>query len=166
MKGVSMVRNNWYKLDNVGKFYFFTNKNKIPAVFRYSVSLKEVIDEEILQNALNDILKYFPNFNCCLKNEYFGIIQKIPIKLLKLKKKNTITYMEYYIFTKKTLELAHKYNASLTALLTSILICSYQKMMKELELNKSIKIDIPVDLRQFFKESGINGVMNISEEEI
>lgn len=47
-----MVRNNWYKLDNVGKFYSFTNKNKIPAVFRYSVSLKEVIDEEILQNAL------------------------------------------------------------------------------------------------------------------
>lgn len=42
MKGVSMVRNNWYKLDNVGKFYSFTNKNKIPAVFRYSVSLKEV----------------------------------------------------------------------------------------------------------------------------
>ena len=39
-------------------------------------------------------------------------------------------------------------------------------MMKELELNKGIKIDIPVDLRQFFKESGINGVMNISEEEI
>lgn len=26
-------------------------------------------------------------------------------------------------------------------------------MMKELELNKSIKIDIPVDLRQFFKSS-------------
>lgn len=74
--------------------------------------------------------------------------------------------MEYYIFTKKTLELAHKYNASLTALLTSVLICSYQEMMKEQELNKSIKIDIPVDLRQFFKESGTNGVMNISEEEI
>lgn len=74
--------------------------------------------------------------------------------------------MEYYIFTKKTLELAHKYNAILTALLTSVLICSYQEMMKEQELNKSIKIDIPVDLRRFFKESGINGVMNISEEEI
>lgn len=69
MKGVSMVRNNWYKLDNVGKFYSFTNKNKIPAVFRYSVSLKEVIDEEILQNALNDILKYFSNFNCRLKKK-------------------------------------------------------------------------------------------------
>lgn len=55
--------------------------------------------------------------------------------------------MEYYIFTKKTLELAHKYNASLTALLTSVLICFYQEMMKEQELNKSIKIDIPVDLR-------------------
>lgn len=43
--------------------------------------------------------------------------------------------MEYYIFTKKTLELAHKYNAILTALLTSVLICSYQEMMKEQELN-------------------------------
>lgn len=250
-----MVRNNWYKLDNVGKFYSFTNKNKIPAVFRYSVSLKEVIDEEILQNALNDILKYFPNFNCHLKKgifwyylensnkivevkkenepiyskiykdeddvlfrvshykkrinfEFSHILSdgrgsliffksliyqylilkekladieldvdssifeknedsfdkyytkekiKIPkgrkIYQYKGKKKNTITYMEYHISTKETLELAHKYNASLTALLTPVLICSYQEIMKELELNKSIKIDIPVDLRQFFKSS-------------
>ena len=67
----------WIKrvfLDNVGKFYFFTNKSKIPVVFRYSVSLKEVIDKETLQHALNDILKYFSNFNCHLKKEYFGII--------------------------------------------------------------------------------------------
>lgn len=250
-----MVRNNWYKLDNVGKFYSFTNKNKIPAVFRYSVSLKEVIDEEILQNALNDILKYFHNFNCHLKKGIFWyylensnkIVEvkkenepicskiykdeddvlfrvshykkrinfevshilsdgrgsliffksliyqylilkekladieldvdssifeknedsfdkyytkekiKIPkgrkIYQYKEKKKNTITYMEYHISTKETLELAHKYNASLTALLTSVLICFYQEIMKELELNKSIKIDIPVDLRQFFKSS-------------
>ena len=55
--------------------------------------------------------------------------------------------MEYHISTKEALELAHKYNASLTALLTSVLICFYQEMMKEQELNKSIKIDIPVDLR-------------------
>lgn len=250
-----MKSNDWYKLDNVGKFYSFTNKSKIPAVFRYSVSLKEVIDKETLQHALDDILKYFPNFNCHLKKGIFWyylettnksvevqkentpicckiykdeddvlfrvsyykkrinfevshilsdgrgsliffksliykyLILKEQIEDIELdvdssiseknedsfdkyytrekvkipkgrkiyrykgKKKNTITYMEYHISTKKTLELAHKYKASLTALLASVLICSYQEMMRELELNKTIKIDIPVDLRQFFKSS-------------
>lgn len=81
-----MVRNNWYKLDNVGKFYSFTNKNKIPAVFRYSVSLKEVIDEEILQNALNDILKYFPNFNCHLKKGIFWYYLENSNKIVEVKK--------------------------------------------------------------------------------
>lgn len=81
-----MVRNNWYKLDNVGKFYSFTNKNKIPAAFRYSVSLKEVIDEEILQNVLNDILKYFSNFNCRLKKKIFWYYLENSNKIVEVKK--------------------------------------------------------------------------------
>lgn len=46
-----MKERNWYKLDNVGKFYSFTNKNKIPAVFRYSVCLTNEIDEDILSKS-------------------------------------------------------------------------------------------------------------------
>ena len=89
-----MVRNNWYKLDNVGKFYSFTNKNKIPAVFRYSVSLKEVIDEEILQNALNDILKYFSNFNCRLKKRIFWYYLENSNKIVEVKKEK---YYNLYV---------------------------------------------------------------------
>lgn len=69
-----MKERNWYKLDNVGKFYSFTNKNKILAVFRYSVSLTKEIDEDILQKALDETLKIFPNFNCHLKKGFFGTI--------------------------------------------------------------------------------------------
>lgn len=67
-----MKERNWYKLDNVGKFYSFTNKNKIPAVFRYSVCLTNEIDKDILQKALDETLKIFPNFNCHLKKGFFG----------------------------------------------------------------------------------------------
>ena len=65
------MRRKWYQLDNVGKFYSFTNKNLVPAVFRYSVSLRKDIDKEILQQALNESLKLFPNFNCHLKKGLF-----------------------------------------------------------------------------------------------
>ena len=47
--------------------------------------------------------------------------------------------------------MAHKYGVSLTALLTAVLIESYKNKMKKVEYNKTIKIDIPVDLRQYFK---------------
>ncbi len=243
----------WYKLDNIGKFYSFTNKNKIPAVFRYSVSLKTEVDKNILQQALDETLKYFPNFNCHLKKGFFWyyleasdikvlvteekreicskiykdeedvlfrvnyfskrinfevshilsdgrgslnffkyLIYKyimlkenlsdieididssphernedsydkyytkernnrdIPKKIYhyKERKKDNITYMEYHISVKETLELAHKYNSTLTGLIISVLICAYKEKMKEIEYDKTIKIEVPVDLRQFFK---------------
>lgn len=251
-----MKRKFWYKLDNVGKFYSFTNKDKIPAVFRYSVTLTEAVDPIVLEQALSDTLGYFPSFNCHLKRGLFWyyletsdkkapvskedrvicakiykngddflfrvnyykkrinfevshilsdgrgslsffkclvykyLILKynllnvdidsdssayektedsfdkyytkpkfgIPKNMKKIyqykgKKKKDITFIEYHISANKTLELAHKHNASLTALLVAVLICSYQKQMKEVEYNQTIKIDIPVDLRQFFKSS-------------
>lgn len=35
-----MKSKKWYKLDNIAKFYSFTNNN-VPAIFRYSVTLTE-----------------------------------------------------------------------------------------------------------------------------
>ena len=246
------MRRKWYQVDNVGKFYSFTNKNLVPAVFRYSVSLRKDIDKEILQQALNESLKLFPNFNCHLKKGLFWYYlestlnevevteenQKICCKIYrdeedvlirvnyykkrinlevshilsdgrgslsffkcliykylmlkekvenidiesdasiyeknedsfdkyykrqkyrlpkirkiyqyKGKKKDDITYIEYHLSVKKVLELAHQYHVSLTSLLIAVLVCSYQKQMKETDYNKTIKIDVPVDLRSFF----------------
>lgn len=248
-----MTKKHWYKLDNVGNFYSLTNNSTIPAVFKYSVTLKDNVDSKILQQALEQSLNYFPNFNCHLKKGFFWLyleasdkkvyvakenkpicskiykdeddilfrvnfyekrinleishiisdgrgslnffkcivykylILKYDIKNVEIetgasnfeknedsfdkyytrpkfkfslpkkiykyknKKKKDTTYIEYHISVSKTLELPHKYKVSLTSLLTAVLIKSYINQMKRVEFNKTIKIDIPVDLRQYFK---------------
>lgn len=248
-----MKKGKWYKLDNVGKFFAFTNKSKVPAVFRYSVTIEDGIDPIILQTALDNTLKIFPNFQVHLKRGFFWYYLETTNKKVKVEKEHlpicsklykdsddvlfrvnyfkdrinfevshilsdgrgslkffkaliyqyiiynysvqgieiednsseaekredsfdkyytksksklpknkniynykeklskNITYMEYHLPTDRILSLAHNYNASLTALLISIMIYSYMEEMKEIELSQIIKIDVPVDLRQFLK---------------
>ena len=248
-----MVKKHWYKLDNIGNFYSLSNNFSIPAVFRFSTTLKENVDSKTLERALEETLNYFPNFNCHLKKGFFWsyletsdkkvrvelennpicfkiykdeddilfrvnfykrrinfevshilsdgrgslnffkclvykylilkynirnveveldasnfeknedsfdkyytkskFLFSLPKKIYRYKnrKKKNTTYIEYHISANKTLELAHKYGVSLTALLTALLIESYKNKMKKVEYNKTIKKDIPVDLRQYFK---------------
>ncbi len=246
----------WYKLDNVGKFYSSIRNNKIPKVFRYSAILKENINEDILQNALNKTMEVFTNFNVNLKRGLFWYYldetnkinkvtkENLPIcfklysnsddflyrvsyykrkinfeishilsdgrgsieffKLLitnyvkekynldidttkdnksaleksedsftkyyqktKMTKKNKMKpyiykgkkfnnqtlFMECHLDIKEVLALAHKYDTTLTGLLVSVLIYSFKDELKLSDMNKYIKIDIPVDLRNYFKSS-------------
>ena len=53
----------------------------------------------------------------------------------------------------KVLNKTHEYNTTLSALIIAILIYSIKDTMSEEELNKYIKIDVPVDLRQYFKSA-------------
>ena len=66
-----MKTKKWYKLDNIGKFYASIKNTKTPKVFRYSAVLKEDIDKEILQDALNKTIEIFTNFNVNLKRGLF-----------------------------------------------------------------------------------------------
>lgn len=246
----------WYKLDNVGKFYASTNYNKVPKVFRYSAILKDNIDEDILQEALNKTIEVYPNFNVNLKRglfwyyldevtkvnkvkeenlpicfklynnsddylyrisyykrkinveishiisdgrgsvEFFKLLvshyvnikyklkidvsyenksmyektedsftkyykspklsfkeKKVPYIYKGKKYRNQTLYLETHMSVKKALEMAHKYKTTLTGLLVSILIYSYKDILTYAEMNKYIKIDIPVDLRSYFSSS-------------
>ncbi len=61
----------WYKLDNAAKIFpAVTNKNR-PYMFRVSAILKEKIDKDILQKALNEIIERFTSFNVRLKKGFF-----------------------------------------------------------------------------------------------
>ena len=60
-------------------------------------------------------------------------------------------FIELHLDCKKILNKAHEYNASLTAYLVAILIQSILKEMKQLDKGKYIKIDLPVDLRSYFR---------------
>lgn len=248
-----MLNKKWYKLDNVGKFYSSIADKEYQQVFRYSITLKDNIDPNILQQALENTIEVFETFNVNLKKGLFWYYleetnkkykvtgENLPIcfklynsssdflyrvsfynkrinfeishilsdgrgsieffktlvnNYLKLKYKvkidsNTNTsyiekaedsFAKYYKKTKVTsknisnvylykgrkslnktrfleahlpvkdiIGLAHKQNATLTSLIVSVLIYSIKDVMSENELKKNIKIDIPVDLRQYFK---------------
>ena len=61
----------WYRLDNAAKI-FPPSKNKYDSkIFRFSVSLKEEIDKNILEQALIKTLEEYPIFKSILKRGLF-----------------------------------------------------------------------------------------------
>ncbi len=245
----------WYKLDNIGTFYALTSGLKTPKVFRYSAVVKDNINKDILQEALNKTIDVFPNFNVNLKRGVYwyyldeaikeNIVteENLPIcftiyknsddflyrvsyykkrinlevshilsdgrgsvEFFKLlitnyvnikyevegkyenkhseeekaedsfskyykkseslidnkgktfvykgrKLKNQVEFMECHLELDKVLALAKKYNTSFTCLLVAILIYSFKDELRLAEFNQQIKVDLPVDLRPFFKSS-------------
>ena len=65
-----------YKLDNAAKlFVSIRNKKNIP-VCRVSVVIKEEVNPEILQKALDTAIKRFPTLSLMIKKDYSGITLK------------------------------------------------------------------------------------------
>lgn len=62
-------------------------------------------------------------------------------------------FLECHLDLEKVLKMSHDYNTTLTAFLVSVLIYSFKDKLKVSEYDKHIKIDIPVDLRPYFKSS-------------
>ena len=58
------------KLDNVAKLFSLDHK-KDANIFRYSIILKETINEKVLKNALNVTIKYFKDFKVKLSKGFF-----------------------------------------------------------------------------------------------
>lgn len=61
-----------------------------------------------------------------------------------------VSYMEYHVSTQAVHSLARSYGVSITSLLAAALICSIRAEMPYRERTKTIRINIPVDLRQYF----------------
>ena len=58
----------WYKLDNAGKLFPAFSKDSRSNVFRLSFYLDEVVDSEILEQAINKILPRFETFAVQMKS--------------------------------------------------------------------------------------------------
>lgn len=75
--------NSWFRLDNAGKLYPSIMSSRVSTLFRLSVTLYEIVDPEILQNALNILMPRFPYFQVNLKSGifwyYFVHTSKIPL---------------------------------------------------------------------------------------
>lgn len=259
-----MERNNWYKLDNVGKLYSSLKGLKKPNVFRFAATMTEEVDELTLLEALKETLVVYPFFNVTLKqglfwyyleesnipptvkkenlpiteriytssddvlyrvnyyknrinlevshiiadgkgtNDFFrtlishyvsmkyGVKVKVDLpssledktedsfdkyyKKTKIKPyrdgriyryknkklKNRTRFMEMHMDVKSVLDLAHKYDATLTSLLLGVLVHSVKSEMKLKERNKTIKIDVPVDLRKYFKSDSTKNFFGLT----
>lgn len=66
-----MKHKRWYELDNIGKFYSAISSRQVQNVFRFSVTVKDTIDPEILQNALTKTIALFPTFHVHLRKGFF-----------------------------------------------------------------------------------------------
>lgn len=262
-----MERNNWYKLDNVGKLYSSLKSLKKPNVFRFSATMKDDIDELALLEALKETLIIYPFFNVSLKqglfwyyleesnikptvkkenlpiteriytssddvlyrvnyykkrinlevshiiadgkgvadffrtlitnyvelkykevvedkqvssledkiedsfDKYYNKVKIRPTKDGKIyrynnkKLKNRTRFMEMHMNVKDVLDLAHKNEATITSLLIGVLIHSIKSEMKLKQRNQTIKIDVPVDLRKYFKSDSTKnffGMTNVT----
>ena len=83
-----MKKKQWYKLDNIGNYYSVTNNGSRQVVFRYSATLSENIDEHVLDQALEESIKYYPNFNCHLKRGLFWYYLEKADKRVKVSREN------------------------------------------------------------------------------
>lgn len=67
----AMFDKEWFKLDNAAKIYPAARSSRWNAVFRMSAVMKDEVDPEILQRALDDVIDRFPTFRVTLKKGLF-----------------------------------------------------------------------------------------------
>ena len=63
---IQKVHKDWYKLDLSAIVYPTLQRRDFSSVYRLSVLLKEDIDPEILQRAVNLTMPRFPTYKACL----------------------------------------------------------------------------------------------------
>lgn len=66
-----MFEREWFRLDNAAKIYPAAKSSKWNAVFRMAAVMKQEVDPEKLQQALEDIIDRFPSFKVTLKKGFF-----------------------------------------------------------------------------------------------
>ena len=75
--------NSWLKLDNAATIYPSTLSRKFAAMFRLTITLKDNVDVDVLNTALNNIIDRFPTFKYKLKKDILRI-HNISLLLFKL----------------------------------------------------------------------------------
>ncbi len=71
----------WFKLDNAGTLFPGQNSNKWSNIFRFSAELKEDIDPDLLQKAIENIMPRFPCYDVRLRRGLFWYyLEENPLK--------------------------------------------------------------------------------------
>ena len=61
----------WYRLDNAGVLYSALKKEKYAPVYRFSAVMKEPVDSEKLQKAVDRTMPRFPGFRVRIRKGAF-----------------------------------------------------------------------------------------------
>ncbi len=145
------MKKRWYKLDNAAKIFPPSSNKKDPKVFRFTCVLKEFVDKDILQEATDEALEYFPNFSSILKQGFFWhyleITNKKPIikeekkeicsPLYRKNKKKLLFRVNYYK-NRINLEVYHALSDGTGAL-------EFLKAIVNIYLNKKNNLDNEID---------------------
>ena len=61
----------WFKLDNASKIYPASGNARWNAVYRVCAVMKDRVDREVLQQALDVVIERFPSYNVILRRGFF-----------------------------------------------------------------------------------------------
>lgn len=113
-------RKNWFRLDNAGKMYSSLTSTRVTTIFRVSATLKDFVELEILQHALQNIIDRFPYYRVNLKKglfwyyyDYTNEVPKVqkevyyPCMHLDIKKKGIFPFRVLYYRKKISVEFSH-----------------------------------------------------------
>lgn len=134
--------------DGRGSIDFF--KTLISNYIRLRYDIKDVdisTNSSYVEKSEDSFEKYYKKVK--FTGEHINSVYRYHSK----KYKNQTQYLEAHMDVEKIVKEAHKYKATLTSFLVSILIYSFKDILSEEELKKTIRIEIPVDLRKYFKSS-------------
>ncbi|MFS0562976.1 alcohol acetyltransferase [Terribacillus sp. 179-K 1B1 HS] len=81
--------NKWYKIDNAGKVFHAVTETSNSSVFRVSVLMKNIVDEKILQDALDTVIKRFPTLAVKVRQGLFWDFMEGNEERLKVQKETT-----------------------------------------------------------------------------
>ena len=114
--------------------------------YQYKVKNIKLSNSSIEEHTEDSFDKYYEKYK---KQKYKdGKIYRYKNKKLPFE---DAKFIELHLNCKKILDKAHEYNATLTSYLGAVLIQSILKEMKQVDKGKYIKIDLPVDLRSYFR---------------
>ena len=114
--------------------------------YQYKVKNIKLSNSTIEEHSEDSFDKYYEKFKRTKGKD--GKIYRYKNKLLPFE---DAKFIELHLNCKKVLDKAHEYDSTITSYLGAVLVQSILKEMKQLDKGKYIKIDLPVDLRSYFR---------------
>ncbi len=143
----------WRRLDNTGKLFPLVTNSSLSNVFRIAVTLKEEIDQAVLQQALDDILPQFESFRVRLKRGLFWYYFETNHRKVMVEKEDTYPcrYIShkiapYYLFRvsyfgcRINVEIYHALSDGLGAVnFAKLLACRYLQIVHQMDTPEIVR---------------------------